>query len=67
MGLRHFLFTIPLGSLLITVFFYYVKPWLNLDLSWQEAFLIITGINVIVTVLAYVLIPSEIKLRRVVK
>lgn len=63
MALKHFLLTIPLGSLLITIFFYYIKPWMNLDLSWQEAFLIITTINIFVTILAYILIPSNAKLR----
>ncbi|MEM3484840.1 MAG: hypothetical protein QXZ28_05355 [Candidatus Methanomethylicaceae archaeon] len=63
-ALRHFLLTIPLGSLLVTLFFYFLIPHLNLELGWHEAFLIITGINIAVTILAYVLIPSEIKLRR---
>lgn len=63
MGLRHFLFTIPLGSLLITLFFYFIMPWANYQPDWHEAFAIIVGINLVVTVLAYLLIPP-ISIRR---
>lgn len=63
MGLRHFLLTIPLGSLLITIIVMYLLPWLKMDVKWYELYLIVIAVNVAVTLLAYLIIPP-IKLRR---
>lgn len=67
MALKHFLLTIPLGSLLTTFFFYYAVPFFNLHLDWHEAFAVLVGINMLVTILAYVLMPPAVprpRLRR---
>jgi|YelNatPaOPRAMG01_1025707.scaffolds.fasta_scaffold106708_4 hypothetical protein len=64
MGLRHFLLTIPLGSLIITGLVMYVIPAMNLRLNWYELYVLICGVNIAVTVLAYVLMPPGFSIRR---
>lgn len=65
MGFRHFLLTIPLGSLVITLLVMYLLPAIRQDgLAWHELYLVIVAVNVAVTVLAYVLMPSLPSLRR---
>lgn len=65
MALKHFLFTIPLGSLLTTLAVTYLLPSINYDLAWHELYILIVSINVVVTILAYVLMPSRgLTLRR---
>jgi len=58
MALRHFLLTVPLSSLLLTVFFYYVVPTMGLHLEWHEMLVIIAAVNAAVTVLAILVIKD---------
>jgi len=65
MGLRHLLLTIPLGSLITTLLVMYLLPAIRQNnIEWHELYLIIVAVNVAVTVLAYVLMPSFPSLRR---
>ncbi|MEN3026049.1 MAG: hypothetical protein ABC585_05730 [Candidatus Methanosuratincola petrocarbonis] len=64
MGLRHFLVTIPLGSLVLTVLILYVMPMTDLRPQWYELYLIIAAVNLAVTLLAYLLIPDGPGVRR---
>jgi hypothetical protein len=59
MGLRHFLLTIPLGSLASTLLFMYLLPALQRDVQWYELYIMVVAVNVAVTVLAYVLMPAR--------
>ncbi|MCX8203515.1 MAG: hypothetical protein N3H32_04275, partial [Nitrososphaeria archaeon] len=63
--LRHFLLTIPLGSLLTTVIVMYLLPMIRQgNVQWHELYLIVVAVNIAVTVLAYVLMPGLPALRR---
>ncbi|MEN3056141.1 MAG: hypothetical protein ABC527_06100 [Candidatus Methanosuratincola petrocarbonis] len=65
MALRHFLLTIPLGSLLTTVIVMYLLPAVRQDdIAWHELYLVIVAVNLAVTVLAYLLMPGLPALRR---
>lgn len=59
MALKHFLVTIPLSSLVLTFFFYYTVPVMGVTLQWYEMLAIISVVNIIVTVIAILLVPSQ--------
>ncbi len=58
MALKHFFLTIPLASLILTVTVYFVLPMTGAQYQWYELFLIMTSVNVVVTVIALLLIPD---------
>lgn len=54
MTLRHFLLTIPLGSLITTLVVLYLLPAVRQNnIAWYELYILIVAINAAVTVLAY--------------
>jgi len=59
MGLRHFLLTVPLGSLVITLLVMYLLPAIQRDVQWYELYIMVVAVNAAVTVLAYVLMPAR--------
>jgi len=58
LGLRHFLFTIPLNSLILTVLFMYAFPYLGVRLEYYQMFTLLVAVNVVVTVMAVLLIKD---------
>jgi hypothetical protein len=61
MGLRHFLLTIPLSSVILTVLFFYMVPAFSIQLRWEQMLAMITAVNITVTVLAVLLIKDRKK------
>lgn len=58
MGLRHFLFTIPLNSLILTVLFMYAFPYFGVHLEYYQMFTLLVAVNASVTVIAVLLIKD---------
>ena len=63
MGLRHFLFTIPLNSLVLTVLFMYAFPYFGVALEYYQMFTLLVAINAVVTVIAVLIIRDGPKKR----
>lgn len=58
MALKHFLFTIPMNALALTVLFVFIFPFFGIVLQYYEMFVLIAGVNTVVTVIAILLIKD---------
>jgi hypothetical protein len=58
MALRHFLVTIPLNTVLLTLFFYYIVPLLGLTFELYQMLTIILGVNMATTIIALLLVKD---------
>lgn len=58
MALKHFFVTVPLNTLVLTIFFYYMVPWLGLTFELYQMLTVLLGVNMATTIIALILVKD---------